>query len=334
MSPHIFITGATGYIGGTTLNHLLAAYPDLSITAIVRTATEATTLQAAHPSVSTVLGNLDSRSLLMAEAAKADLVLHMANADHEAGTLALVDGMATKNGADKGVFIHTSGSANLLDPITLNDTLGQSAEVYSDIADYERIAAFPSDRWHVAIERKVTAAGEANGIKTIILAPAQIIGPGTGTGKRSTFTNDYIKGAIKLGAAFLINEGQNIWGWSSPADCASAMTFFVSEALKGRKGKLSYGKDGYYFIETGETVKRDQAQFVAKLLKEAGKIDSEELVSIDAGAAAKMHPLGGILWGSSSRPRADKLRALGWQPKDKDWRPLIVAVVKEVLAEN
>jgi len=52
-----------------------------------------------YPSIRLVYGDLDSATLLTEEAAKADIVCHWANADHEAGANTLVVKLAKRQDA-------------------------------------------------------------------------------------------------------------------------------------------------------------------------------------------------------------------------------------------
>ena len=336
MAPHIFFTGATGYVGGTTLVLLVQTFPSISINALVRTQEAAECLLKAHPNVTPVVGDLDSHDLLVAEAAKADLVLHCATADHAAGTYALVEGLISKkDGTEKGVFVHLSGAACLVDFTTVHETIDKpNNRVYSDIDDAEEIFNFPHDRAHVAIERYLTSMAEAGGVKTVILSPANIFGIGTGTGKIGTYTEEYPKAVLEVGHAFKVADGQGTWTWSSVHDVARAIVFVAKEALKGKDGKLEYGKGAYYFIGSGDGTFADQAELVASDLVSLGALKSEEVVSIDGEAATKLHRYGSFMWGGSgARSRADKLKAIGWKPQDTDWRPFWSEITKKVFDE-
>ena len=299
MSPRIFFTEATGYVGGPTLSLLTRIFPHVSIHALVRTPRKADILQVNYPSITCVIGDLDSHDVLTAEAAKADLILPCADADHEAGTLALLEGLASReNDLEKGTFIHISGAASLLDLNTLDDHLGEPAtKIYSDMRDAETVFNFSSDRVHVAIERRVVSIGNATGVRTVILNPAQIMGVGSGVGKEETYTDEYPKAVLKQGHAFILGQGQNIWSWSSVGNVAAAIALVVGDALKGLKSKLTFGKHGYYFIESGEVNMRELAAVVAAKLVELGGLQVGEVKSIDAGLAMKFHPFAKLLWG-------------------------------------
>lgn len=75
MSPRVFITGATGYVGGQTAVTLIAAHPEYDVVALVRDQEQADKLKSRFPNISTVIGTLDDDAVLKEEAAKADVVL-------------------------------------------------------------------------------------------------------------------------------------------------------------------------------------------------------------------------------------------------------------------
>lgn len=75
MSPRIFVTGATGYIGGHTAGVLVAAHPEYHVVALVRNEEQATKLKFQWPTVRTVVGTLDDDKIIKEESAKANVVL-------------------------------------------------------------------------------------------------------------------------------------------------------------------------------------------------------------------------------------------------------------------
>lgn len=76
--PHrIFVTGATGYIGGHTTDVLIRTHPEYQIVALVRNEKQAATLVNKWPDITTTIGTLEDDKILQAEAAKADVILRM-----------------------------------------------------------------------------------------------------------------------------------------------------------------------------------------------------------------------------------------------------------------
>lgn len=90
------MTGVTGYIGGDALYQIATKHPDYDISALVRDSDKGAQVASQYPKIRLVYGTLDDSKTLEEEAAKADVVLNFASADHEAGAKALVQGLASK----------------------------------------------------------------------------------------------------------------------------------------------------------------------------------------------------------------------------------------------
>jgi uncharacterized protein YbjT (DUF2867 family) len=102
MVTKVFLTGATGYIGGDTLFALYEKHSDYEIAALVRTEEKAKSVTEAFPKVRIVIGDLDDSNILEDEAAKADIVIHTADAsDHEGAAKAIAKGLASGHSKEK-----------------------------------------------------------------------------------------------------------------------------------------------------------------------------------------------------------------------------------------
>lgn len=122
-----FSTGASGYIGGTALVHLVKQHPEWTINALVRDEANASTLKKSFPNVNFVIGALDSRDVLVAESEKADVVLSMfkpccnfiglmliqidlASSDDKPAIQFYIEGLAKRPESTNRYLIHTSGT--------------------------------------------------------------------------------------------------------------------------------------------------------------------------------------------------------------------------------
>src|SRR5262249_52299403 len=103
----IFLTGASGYIGGTVAVRLIGQ--GHSVRGLVRAAAKAEAVHALG--VIPVEGTLDDANLLAREARRADGVSTCADSDHRGAVEALVDALA---GPGKPL-LHTSGSSIVAD---------------------------------------------------------------------------------------------------------------------------------------------------------------------------------------------------------------------------
>lgn len=75
MAPKVFVTGATGYIGGDALFHLSQKHPELELALLVRSEDKAKKVQSKYPNARIVLGSLEDSDIIRREAAWADIVL-------------------------------------------------------------------------------------------------------------------------------------------------------------------------------------------------------------------------------------------------------------------
>src|SRR5690349_5189140 len=100
---NVFITGATGFIGGSVAQRLLAAGHRIS--GLVRNPAQADALAASG--ITPVAGTLDDHEVLAREARAADAVINAASSDHRGALDAFIEGLT---GSGK-VLLHTSGSS-------------------------------------------------------------------------------------------------------------------------------------------------------------------------------------------------------------------------------
>jgi uncharacterized protein YbjT (DUF2867 family) len=99
----IFITGASGFVGGTVARRLLAA--GYSVRGLIRDASKAEPLKALG--IEPVIGNLEDSSPLTREARQSEGLIHAADSDHLSAIEALIEGL---RGSGKPL-LHTSGSS-------------------------------------------------------------------------------------------------------------------------------------------------------------------------------------------------------------------------------
>lgn len=118
----VFLTGATGYIGGAVLTKLLSLSSSPSaITALIRDPKKAELLSSIPtPSGTTLtplLGSLDDHDKLKKAAETHDIVISTADADDLGSIQALIAGMKErrKKTGHRSLFIHTSGTGVLAD---------------------------------------------------------------------------------------------------------------------------------------------------------------------------------------------------------------------------
>jgi uncharacterized protein YbjT (DUF2867 family) len=75
----VFVTGATGYIGGDALEAIAKAHPEYDITCLVRNSDKGAQVAKQYPKIKLVYGDLESADVIEEESKKADIVLSKSN---------------------------------------------------------------------------------------------------------------------------------------------------------------------------------------------------------------------------------------------------------------
>ena len=286
----VFMTGATGYIGGTVADRLMKA--GHSVIGLARTDETAARLRA-H-GIEALRGDLASHGLVRNAARGADAVINCANAEDPFVVAAIVEGLA---GSGKA-FLHTSGTS-----VVGDKAAGKfSPKIYHEDTPIEPL---PEKIQRVAVQRVVLAAA-GQGVRSVVLCPCLIYGRGRGANPDSIQVPNLIRQAVRSGVPRYIGEGENIWSTVHIDDVAAAYLLALEGARAG----------SFYFIENGEASLISIVQSIARLL--GSKLPPQSW-SID-DAIAEWGPL--AAWfslGGNSRVSADKARKLlGWQPGGAD----------------
>lgn len=283
---NVFVTGASGYIGGSVAALLLRAGHRLRT--LARTEEAAARLQrfGAEP----VVGTLDDRELLVAEARRADAVVNAADSDHRPAVEALIDGLA---GSGKPL-LHTSGSS-----IVADDACGERSESVFD--EDTRFEPVPEKAARATIDRLVLDAA-ARGVRTVVLCNSLIYGNGLGLQPDSIQIPTLAREARKRGVARHVGRGLNIWSTVHVEDMAELYLAALERAAPGR----------FLFVENGEASFRDITAAIAAALGVAGP----EPWPLAEAIAALGDQRARYTFGSNSRVRAKRARAeLGWAPR-------------------
>ncbi|KAK3109429.1 hypothetical protein LTR53_017331 [Teratosphaeriaceae sp. CCFEE 6253] len=260
----LFVTGATGYIGGDAFHAIAAAHPEYEITALVRNSDKGALVAAVYPKTKLVYGDLDSEELIREEAGKADVVCHFANADHEAAATAILTGLATHDPARPGFLIHTSGTGSLLYKDIRAGTYGDASdEIYNDLEGVAKPTSLPDDAPHRHVDKLVLGAAKQFGehVKTAVVAPPCIYGQGRGPGNRTSHQIPALcRATLQRGKGVQVGAGKTLWGSVHVHDLSRLYLRLVEEAAAGGStaewgGKPAlWGPEGYFFCESGKLV--------------------------------------------------------------------------------
>lgn len=282
----VFLTGASGYIGGSVAESLTRK--GVQVRGLVRDRAKAALLAARG--VEPVIGDLDDEVLLMREARQADAVINTANSDHAASAQALIKALA---GSSK-TLIHTSGSSIVGDFVRGSQ---RSETIYDEDTPFV-IHELKQARHNIDL---AVLAAAANQLRAIVVCPTMIYGQGRGLNPNSAQLPFLAANARAHGAVQLVGAGLNVWSNVHIDDVVDLYLLALAKAPAG----------SFYFAENGEA---SFAQLGAALAKRLGLARVE---SIDPDLAAERWGVARAYFsfGSNSRVRAARARReLGWSP--------------------
>lgn len=283
----VFVTGASGYIGGSVAAALLSA--GHTVTGLVRS--EQRARQVRELGIDPVVGTLSDASLLGRMAREADAVVNAANSDDRGAVEAMLPALA---GSGKP-FLHTSGSS-----IVGDMAAGEPSErIYQEDTP---IQPLPGKAARVAIDRLVLDAAQT-GVRAVVMCPTMIYGRGRGAHRESVQVPRLIALAKKYRVGRHVGRGENIWSNVHIDDLVPLYLLALQKAPAG----------AFYFAENGENSYREIVAAISRMLGFGGRtqpMSLEEAVA-ELGEAATH-----FSFGSNSRVRAVRgRRELGWSPK-------------------
>jgi nucleoside-diphosphate-sugar epimerase len=282
----IFLTGASGYIGGSVAQPLLAAGHE--IVGLARNQDRARQLRALGMQV--LVATLDDADPLAEAARAADVIINTADAEHAGCVDAMLDAIA---GSDK-TFIHTSGTSIVAD---LADG-AFAGKVFDETTPFD---VLPLRAGRVAINARVLSAAQT-GLRSMVICPSLIYGTGRGLSPDSIQVPWLVEQAREHRIGRHVGEGLNVW---SNVHIDDLVSLYVLALEKGQAG-------AFYFAENGENSMREAACAISDAL---GFGAGSRAMSVDEAIAAWGEGGARYTMGSNSRVRAMRARdELGWNP--------------------
>lgn len=284
---NVFITGASGFIGGSVAVRFIAE--GYRVRGLVRSAEQAERVAALG--ITPVLGTLDDAGILAREAKLADAVINAASSDHLFAVQTLLDALA---GSDKA-FIHTSGSSVIGD-----DARGEwaSEQIFDERTPYTPV---PEKAARAALDKLILDAA-GRGVRSIILCNSMIYGNGLGASMHSVQIPPLVAQARRSGVVRFVGKGANIW---SNVHIEDVTELYLLALRHGSAGAM-------YFVENGEA---SYAQIGAAIARRLGLGEAQSWPLQDAinewGFGHAVYS-----FGSNSRVSAARARnELRWQPR-------------------
>ncbi|VBB84702.1 Putative protein of unknown function [Podospora comata] len=324
MAPSIFLTGGTGYIGGSVLAALVKQHPEYDITVLLRNVPDTFTSQ--YPNVKIVRGDFDDTTLIADTASKADIVIHNGNSKHEPSIRAHIDGLLRNGTPSSPRFLirlgGTGAIADWADPSYYGE---KNPRVWNDIHDIEQLTSLPDTALHRNIEKIVQKAAVDHGdrLKCAIICSCGVYGPGKGPGRAQSqlvplFCDEIINNTKR---AFYTQSGGNTRSWVHIDDLVAVYIKLVEAAAAGG-GNADWGLHGYYFTATQEVSQLDFATAIGRILKKHGVIEYEEPVQLPlddiwkTAQKSKWRYTGIYAFACNTRTVSERARkVLGYEPK-------------------
>lgn len=284
----IFLTGATGYIGGSLANQLRDA--GHHVIGLVRDKGRADELR--RRGIEPLIGDLSSNAAVSTGVQGSDVTINLAESDDIELVRPLIAAMA---GTGK-TLIHTSGSS-----IAADDAQGAFA---TDVILPDDAPFAPQGHRlpRIGVDHLVRSAGVTGGIRAIVVCPSTVYGTGTGIKLESHQLPILIAKSSLRQAGVYVGSGAPIWSHVHISDLTDLYVLALEKAPSA----------SFFYAEAGEMSWKEIAVRISLSLGFQGRTESWSLSDAEAehGIAAR------AALASNCRVRASNARrALGWVPK-------------------
>ncbi|KAI1457532.1 NAD dependent epimerase/dehydratase family protein [Annulohypoxylon moriforme] len=356
-SPKILLTGATGYIGGSILTHLLnsssSALSTTTISCLLRGPDRAAKLTATYGSRVNpiVYKDLDDIEATVAAAAEHDIVISTTQGWHVASSQALLRGLAQRKAATgRDVwFIQTSGTSNVASKPAPKGSATQEVREFDDLKDdvygYEKAREQETPYGQRTAELAVVDTGLELGIKTLAIMSPTIFGFGSGLWNKMSIQVPSLAGVVlQSKQPVVLGDGSGVWDHVHIEDLAELYLLVVRRILEQGGEGVPTGKKGVIFSGNGRHSWLDVTQGIADACFEKGVLADREVKNISAAEVKKILGVGDIMaddivelsFASDSRTVSSAARALGWNPTrgEEAWKREFKDAVEAVLAKG
>lgn len=283
----IFVTGASGYIGGSVAEHLIAS--GHQVVGLVRSAEKFPLLK--EHGIEPVLGTLDNPEIITHAALGADAVIHAASADRPGSIVTLIAALERTG----KTLIYTTGSGIVADSA---DGEYAGSVIHTEDTYFEPV---PFRRPRVMMNGLVRQAAIDKGIRSVVICPSMIYGKGRGLQPDSDQLPKLIALSKQVGAGVYFGEGLNHYSNVHIDDLVDLYLLALDKAPGG----------SFFFAENGHASFKEIAEMISRALGLGGKTVSLSVEDVvrQYGEAGRY----GVA--SNSLVSAVNARRLGWSPK-------------------
>ncbi|KAF2167142.1 hypothetical protein M409DRAFT_22573 [Zasmidium cellare ATCC 36951] len=320
----IFLTGATGYVGGEALYNLYHSGDSHDIAVLNRHAESDKSILEAFPKVRVVQGDLDDTELIENESKAADIVFHLASTKHLPSSQAISKGLSSR---DKPSFwVQMSGASMFSVPDIEHKSYGEPpSEIINDVDDTEKIRKIITDNPARTVDHLVLSQDR---VKTALIIGPLIYGTGRGPGNtRSIQAPEMARVTLQQGEGFRVGAGKSAWSNVHVQDLGLLAADLAKAAAEDRSG--CWNHDGVYAVENGGLEFGELGELIAREAHAQGLIKSSKVTHVmSADEANKAMPAGAIFWATNAVTVATRARKqLNWEPL----QPSLTETVEEVV---
>ncbi|CZR44440.1 uncharacterized protein FPRO_14193 [Fusarium proliferatum ET1] len=330
----IFLTGATGYIGGDVLHTLLKSHPEYKVRALVRDASKGAAITKSYSQVQLVTGELDDTDVIAQEARDADVVLHLAATGHLKSVQTIYETLSKRpDSAKPPYYIQISGASALAagELADKSRVFGTGSDViYNDLTGIDSIKSLIKQYPSRAVDNYVFSVSEQNSnVKTALVVPPIIYGRGRGPGnQRSIQIPGLAKATLERKKGLQVGSGESRWGNIHVADLSRIFLSLVEKAVEGNQDENIWGANGLFFTGAGELSFAEISRRIAVAANDFNLIPTTEVDNLDAKEIDSIIPHGSVLLGTNARAGADRARKiLAWQPEHESLEEYIPTTV-------
>ena len=211
----VFVTGASGYIGGAVAAVLVRA--GHRVRGLVRDPAKAAAVAACG--IVPVIGSLEHTPLLAAEARAADATVNAADSDHATAAATLLVACAGRR------LLHTSGIS-----LHSDDAGGERGGTIHD--ETTTFPPHPDKAARAAIDASILAAAEGGEAFAVIRNPL-IFGDPLGPPAASVQLPTLATTARRLGRPRHVGPGRNIWSYAALTDIVTLYRLLLARGERG-----------------------------------------------------------------------------------------------------
>ncbi|KAJ5126392.1 hypothetical protein N7448_005695 [Penicillium atrosanguineum] len=333
----VFITGVSGYIGGDVLYGLSKSNLASNIVALVRNESRAACVTEKYPSVTQLIGDLDSAAAIQNEVSQADVVLNLASSNHVPSAKAIAQGLL-KTQKECPVWIQISGASVISGPEIVNNTYGEARpKIYNDLKGVGEVRDIIASNPLRVVDQLVTGLSASQpSVRTAVIYGPIIYGLGRGpVNQRSVQIPDLVKSTLQYGHGIHVGKGESTWSHVHVSDISRLIIMLVAEALSTSSRAL-WNENGIYFPEAGKLSFGEIGRKISSFAHTQGFIKSPHAESIDPRTADRLTAHGAVLWGTNAQTSGHRARKLlGWNPKGPSLEEEIPrATLVEAAAKN